>query len=145
MSERLNKNPISLREGKVYIDGREVLDCVKCELYFVPEVWEGRRIGSRALSRRYLGYTVRGRITERRSSPWLAEALKKYIKGGVTPEFTIQGISADKNSDYYTEYKSIKVTAKGCVLTGSVPLLALDTDGDVLTDEIAFSAAGVTW
>ena len=27
-----NKNPISLREGKVFIDGIEVLDSIKCEI-----------------------------------------------------------------------------------------------------------------
>lgn len=34
-----NKNPISLREGKVFIDGVECLDSVNCTIKFTPDVW----------------------------------------------------------------------------------------------------------
>ena len=38
MSELLkyHKNPISLREGKVFLDGYEIFDAVKCEIKFTP-------------------------------------------------------------------------------------------------------------
>ena len=46
-SEKLlqyHKNPISLREGKVFLDGYEIFDAVKCEIKFTPEVWTGKQI-----------------------------------------------------------------------------------------------------
>ena len=33
---KYNKNPISLREGKIVIDGLTVVDQVKCEIIFTP-------------------------------------------------------------------------------------------------------------
>ena len=36
------KNPISLREGHAFIDGVEVMDGVKMNINFSPEVWTGR-------------------------------------------------------------------------------------------------------
>ena len=45
-----NKNPISLREGKIVIDGLTVVDSVKCEIIFTPDVWTGRQLGERTPS-----------------------------------------------------------------------------------------------
>lgn len=135
-----NKSPISLREGKVFIDGVEVLDNIKCNIKFTPDVWSGRQLGEKSKSSRWLGYAITGDITRRRSTPWLKEKIKAYIASGKTPEMTIQGIMNDANSDYYADFGSDTVTAVGCVLTGDLPLTALDSDGQVVDDTIAFSA-----
>ena len=50
-----NKNPISLREGKIVIDGLTVVDSVKCEIIFTPDVWTGMQLGERTPSSRWLG------------------------------------------------------------------------------------------
>ena len=63
-----------------------------------------------------------------------------YIKTGKTPEFKIQGICEDKYSDYYDKNKGDSVTAIGCVITGKIALMDLDTDGDVVKDSIEFGA-----
>ena len=68
------------------------------------------------------------------------DAIKDYIKTGVTPEFTLQGIQDDKNSDYFDKNGKIKVTLKGVVLTGDLSLLNLDAEGELLQDEIEFGA-----
>ena len=145
MSELLkhNQNPISLREGKVFLDGLEIFDCVKCEVKFTPEVWEGRQLGRRTSSSRWLGGKITGNITRRRTTPWAEEAIKKYIETGKTPEFTIQGISDDKGSEYYANYGSKTVTVAGVVLTGDISLLSLDADGQVLDDNIGFNATEI--
>ena len=52
----------------------------------------------------------------------------EYIKTGKTPEMKIQGISEDKNSDYYDINKGDTITAVGCVMTGDISLMELDTD-----------------
>ncbi|WP_293969384.1 phage tail tube protein [uncultured Ruminococcus sp.] len=143
MSMKYNDNPISLREGKVFIDGVECLDSVKCEIKFTPDVWEGKQLGDTTPSSRWLGAKISGNITRRRSTPWLKDIIKKYIKDHKTPEITIQGIMEDKGSDYYEKYGTDTVTCVGCVLTGDLPLTALDSEGDVVDDNIAFNAKDI--
>ena len=141
--ERYNANPIALSEGKVFIDGVQVLTGVKFELKFTPEVWTGKVLGERSPSSRWTGYTITGSITKRTSTPWLKEKIQQYQKDGVTPEMTIQGVMDDKGSDYYQAYGSDTVTAVGCVLTGDIPLMALDTAGGAREDAISFNAKDV--
>jgi len=136
-----NKSPINVREGKVFIDGVMVLDSVKCSIKFTPDVWSGRVLGEQSTSRRWIGYTITGEITRRRSTNWIKNAISNYIKTGRTPEFTIQGIQDDKNSDYYEANGGPDViTAVGCVLTGDLTLLDLDSNGEVIDEVLAFGA-----
>ena len=138
-----NTSGISLREGKAFIDGLEVLDLVKCEIKITPEVWSGKQVGEQTDSTRWLGYKVTGVITRRRSTKWLKEITKKYQASRKTPELTIQGIQSDPNSEYYENYGSDVTTAVGCVLTGDLSLTALDSKGDILDDVISFNAKDV--
>lgn len=138
-----NKNPISLREGKIFIDGVECVDSVKCEIKFTPDVWTGRQLGEVTQSSRWLGCSISGTITRRRSTPWLKDAIKDFTKNKSTPEFTIQGIMDDENSDYYADNGSETVTCVGCVLTGDLTLVSLDSGGEVLDDAISFNAKDI--
>lgn len=138
-----NKNPISLREGKVFIDGVEVADSVACTIKFTPDVWTGKQLGERTNSSRWLGYNITGSITRRRSTNWLAVKIAEYRKSGATPEMKIQGIMNDENSDYYAAHGTDTVTCVGCVLTGNLPLTALDSGGEVVDDVIAFNAKDI--
>lgn len=135
-----NKRRISLREGSVFVDGREIMDAVKLEVKFTPEVNESRSLKERGVSRRWLGFDITGTITEYRTTPWIHDAIKKYMEDGVTPIFTITGIQDDKGSDYYEEYDIIKKTLTGVVLTGDLSVINLDGEGDVMQDEIEFGA-----
>lgn len=136
---KYNKNPISLREGKAFIDGVEVMDSIKLEIKFTPDVWTGRQLGERTPSSRWLGCDITGTMTRRRSTNWLKEAIKRYNKTKETPEFTIQGIMNDENSDYYAAHGTETVTCVGCVLTGDLNLINLDSAGQVVEDNIAFN------
>ena len=138
-----NKNPISLREGHVFIDGVEVADSVACNIKFTPDVWSGKQLGERTNSSRWLGYNITGSITRRRSTNWLATKIAEYRKTGATPELKIQGIMDDENSDYYAAHGTDTVTCVGCVLTGDLPLTALDSGGEVVDDVIAFNAKDI--
>lgn len=143
MSMQYNKNPISLREGKVFIDGVECLDSVKCEIKFTPDVWTGRQLGEVTPSSRWLGAAISGAITRRRSTPFLKEAIKTYLSTHKTPEITIQGIHDDPQSDYYDDYGTDVITVVGCVLTGDLTLVNLDSDGQVLDDVINFNGKDI--
>lgn len=141
--DRYNANPIALSEGKIFVDGLPIADGVKFELKFTPEVWTGKRLGERSPDSRWTGFSISGSITRRVSTPWYKEIVQKYQKDGVTPEMTIQGVMDDKGSDFYQKYGSDVVTAVGCVLTGDIPLLVLDTAGGVREDAISFNAKDV--
>ena len=119
-----NKRRISLREGRVYLDGKEIMDAVKLEAVFTPDVNESRGLKERGVSRRWLGFDITGTITEYRT----------------TPEFTITGVQDDKGSDYYAKYGNITKTLRGVVLTGDLSLINMDGEGDVMQDEIEFGA-----
>ncbi len=143
MSESVNKRPLSAREGKVYIDGMLVADACKYQLIFTPKVWEGRTLGEQGTNRRWIAYDITGTIEQWKTTPMYKKKVLEYIKTGKTPEFTIQGISEDKNSDYYEINKGDTVTAVGCVMTGDISLMELDTDGDVVKESIKFGAKNI--
>lgn len=139
----MDRDRMSLREGKAFIDGVEILDMLKLELFFSPEVVESRSVGQKGVSRRYIGHDITGSITEFKSTPWIKDIIKRYKSTGETPKFTLQGIQDDKNSDYGRTYGRDKVTVVGVVLTGDLPLLMLDSEGELVQNEIEFGAYDV--
>ena len=139
----MDRNRMSLREGKAYLDGNLVMDLVTMEILFTPEVAESRSIGQRGKSRRWIGQDVTGSITEYRSTPWLKEAVKKYIATGKTPKFTYVGMQDDPNSDYGSTYGKDVITVEGVVITSDIPLIQLDSEGEHVQSEIEIGAANV--
>ena len=89
---KYHKNPISLREGKVFLDGYEIFDAVKCEIKFTPDVWTGKQLGDRNDSSRWLGYSITGTVTRRRTTTMTKNLIINYINTSKTPELTIKGI-----------------------------------------------------
>lgn len=138
--KRVNKSPLSMREGEVYIDGVLVADSCAFQLVFTPKVWKGNTLSRKGTDRRYIGYDITGKIKEWKTNNRLRTVVNQYIKNGETPEFTITGICDDKNSDYYQKNGTDKVTAIGCVFEGDLTLMDLDTDGEVVKENIDFGA-----
>ena len=138
-----NRQAISLREGKVFIDGVEAMDSVTCTINIPPDTSSSRQLGDITPSTKYLGATISGSITRRRSTPWLKETMKRYLQTKRTPEFTIQGLMDDPNSDFAVNHGSDLVTCVGCVITGDVPLTRLDGNGDIVDDVVNFVAKNI--
>ena len=194
-----NRSPISVRDGKVFIDGVEVMDGATCTITITTDTWTGRFLGDRTPSTRMLGYSVKGTITRGRTTAFLKDYrtplktsaanlhyafyrhitqnfleirkyacenfrqsadkipstslrhrflevpyIQKYRDTGIAPEFTVQGVSDDPGSDYQADSgKPLAVTVVGCVLTGDINLLDLNSDGDILKDTINFNAKDV--
>ena len=137
---RVNSSPLSAREGKVYIDGVLVADSCKFLVTFKPDVWSGKQLSERGTNRRWIGYDVEVQVSQWKTNRMYRTMIDKYLKDGTTPEMTIQGIQNDKNSDFYATNKSEKVTCVGCVPTGDINLIDMDTEGDVVKEEITFGA-----
>lgn len=135
-----NKRRISMREGKVYLDGLMVMDAVKATAKFTPDVSESRGLGERTPSSRWVGGKISVTIEEFMATPWLSQIIKGYIKSGKTPVMTVQAIENDTGSEYYENYGSNVVTATGCVPTGDLTLLDIDAGGDLRKQSITFSA-----
>lgn len=137
---RVNSSPLSAREGKVYIDGVLVADSCKFKVVFKPDVWSGKQLSERGTNRRWIGYDIEVQVSQWKTNRMYRTMIDKYLKDGTTPEMTIQGIQDDKNSDFYATNKSEKVTCVGCVPTGDINLIDMDTEGDVVKEEIIFGA-----
>ena len=145
-AKRYNEHPILLTEGIVYLDGVQIYDGVTLKITAHLKNWNGTTIGSRGRqSSRITGCTYDGQMTRRRKTPWARKTLQEYLKNGKTPEFTVQGVQADKDSDYYQDYGSETVTAVGCVLKGDITLIEMDAEGDVLNDVLDFDIYDVNF
>lgn len=46
----------------------------------------------------------------------------------------------DPDSDFFDKHQNDVCTFVGCVPTGAMPLTALDSGGDVVTDNLTFNA-----
>lgn len=141
--KRVNSSPLSAREGKVYIDGVLVADSCKFKVVFKPDVWSGKQLSEHGTNRRWIGYDIEVQITQWKTTRMYRTMIDKYLKDGTTPEMTIQGVQTDTNSDFYLKNKSEKVTCIGCVPTGDINLIDMDTDGDVVKEDITFGAKKV--
>lgn len=142
-TKRVNSSPLSAREGKVYIDGVLVADSCKFKVVFKPDVWSGKQLSEHGTNRRWIGYDIEVQITQWKTTRMYRTMIDKYLKDGTTPEMTIQGVQTDTNSDFYLKNKSEKVTCIGCVPTGDINLIDMDTDGDVVKEDITFGAKKV--
>lgn len=136
----VNSRPLSAREGKAYIDGVVVCDACKFKVVFKPEVWEGKQLSEQGTNRRWIGYDIEVTLEEWKTTNRYKDMVDKYLKSGVTPELTIQGVQTDKNSDFYDRNGSNKITCVGCVPIDDISLSDMDTDGDVVKDSVKFGA-----
>ena len=142
-NERVNTSPLYAREGKVYLDGVLIADRCKFLVVFKPDVWSGKQLSEQGTNRRWIGYDVEVTVEEWKTTKRYRGMINEYLKSGKTPELTLQGIQEDKNSDFYAANKAEEVTCVGCVPTGDITLIDMDTEGDVVKESIKFGAKRV--
>lgn len=142
MAERVNRSRILLNKGKMYWQGQEVLDGIKCTIVITPIVTTSRAVNEKVPSSRWAGIeSIKVTLSEYRATSRAKDMIKHYLETGETPEFTIQGIQDDKNSDYYDAVGKEVVTALGCVPTNDITALNIDADSnDHLVDEYTLNA-----
>lgn len=140
MADRVNRAPLSAREGKVFLDGTLIADTCKFKVVFKPDVWSGSQLSEPGTNRRWIGYDIEVTIEEWKTTRRYRTMIDEYLKSGKTPELTIQGVQTDENSDFYASNKGETVTCVGCVPTGDMNLIDMDTEGDVVKESITFGA-----
>ena len=77
MSE--NIKPLSLAEGKAYLDGEEVIDLSKMTIRFNPKVASYKVAGKKGTHRRWVGYDVTVTVEEYKTTNRYEQIVKKYI------------------------------------------------------------------
>lgn len=143
---KFNDSPILLNKGTMYLDGVAIAQGITMQINAHISTWSGKTLNSGKTSSRNTGVTFDGVVTKRRTNRWAKGKIEQIVKNGSTPEFTIQGVLADKGSDYYKAFGSETVTAKGCVLTGDISLINFDANSDdVLTDTLNFNIYDVVF
>ena len=142
MADRVNHRRL-LSMGKVFLDGHKVIDAEKVTITFTPTVKASKAFGDSTEHNRWAGYKIAVEISKFKTDCMAKETVLKYIKDGITPEFTIQGVATDTDSDFYDEFGSETVTCTGCVLTGDLSLLTLDANDEYVKETLKFSAINV--
>lgn len=136
-----NARRILLNQGKIFWDGEIIADGISCVITITPTVTKSTALGERTPSSRWAQVEYKVDVKSYRAKPYAKEYVKEYINTGLAPEVTIQGIQDDSGSDYYEAYGAETVTATGCIATGDITLLNVDSSSsDHLQDSITFAA-----
>lgn len=141
-----NRRHISLRQGKVAWEGETLLDSCKMSITYKLEVSETKSLGEMGTNRKWIGRDIEVTIEEYRSTRRTANIINDFENSGKTPEFSVQGIMDDKDSDYYDMYQEGEtVTVTGCVPKGDLKVLELDMDGDVMKESITLGGKKINF
>lgn len=140
--EGYNLKPLALRQARIYIDKELAFDMAECEVKFTTKTWSGHQLGDPGQSTRVTGYSISGTITKRRATTWGIDMIKEYIRTRKTPEFTLQCVIDDPDSDYQRVMSGpSEITLLGCVPTGDLSLFTAKADDDgIVTEAMTFNA-----
>ena len=138
-----NIKKMSLREGKAFRDGNEITSLISLEVAVAMEVSSKKVVGQRGTSHKALGYNVTGTITKYKNNKFIRELFDEYTETGIFPQFDIQASQTDPDSDFVSNYGADRVQIIGIQLTGDLPILSLDAEGEEVTEEITFEASEI--
>lgn len=137
-------NPMLKSEGKLYINGEQVLDARKVLIKVSINNTESKRLGDRTTSSRTVGYDISVEISQYKSNKFAIDIIKKYLDTGLTPKFKVQAMNNDKGSDFFRKYGNDTITVTGCVPTGDLNLVDLDASTtDYVEETITFKGSAI--
>lgn len=137
-------NPMLKSEGKLYIDGEQVIDARKVLIKVSINNTESKRLGDRTTSSRTVGYDISVEISQYKSNKFAIDIIKKYLDTGLTPKFKVQAMNNDKGSDFFRKYGNDTITVTGCVPTGDLNLIDLDASTtDYVEETITFKGSAI--
>lgn len=137
-------NPMLKSEGKLYINGEQVIDARKVLIKVSINNTESKRLGDRTTSSRTVGYDISVEISQYKSNKFAVDIIKKYLDVGLTPKFKVQAMNNDKGSDFFSKYGNDTITVTGCVPTGDLNLMDLDASTtDYVEETITFKGSAI--
>ncbi|MCM3338119.1 MULTISPECIES: phage tail tube protein [unclassified Paenibacillus] len=132
------KDTISGREGSAFaqINGKneEMFYIKTLEAKIEKQKAEIKTLGSRATQHKTAGWSGTGSMTIYYMTPLFRQMMLEYIKSGKDTNFTIQVTNEDPTSSIGAQ----TVTLKNVNLN-SVVMAKLDTESDVLEEEVEFT------
>lgn len=131
---------ISMTEGKIIVDGEVRTNGISAKAAFTINTVTVKALGARSEGNKPVGYKITGTLTEYRATRWLIDICKEYQNTGVIKPFNLQGVIEDKTSMYYRENGTTRDTFVNCMLTGDIPILDINAQGETMTEEINFTA-----
>ena len=134
---------MSAREGRGFVNGNRVTSLIKLNAVFTPEITDKRVAGQRGTSAKVIGYAITGTITQFKATRWLRDAIKTYMTTGVFPQMDIQAVMDDADSDFFSTYGEERIQLIGVQLTGDLPVIDIDAEGEEIQEEVTFSAAEI--
>ncbi|WP_374020482.1 phage tail tube protein [Paenibacillus thiaminolyticus] len=132
------KDAISGREGRAFaqIDGKneEMFYVKTMEAKIEKQKAEVKVLGSRSVQHKAAGWTGTGSMTIYYMTPLFRNMMLEYVKNGKDTNFIIQITNEDPMSSIGTQTVCLKN-----VNLNSVVMAKLDTESDVLEEEVEFT------
>ena len=132
------KDTISGREGRAFaqIDGKneEMFYVKTLEAKIEKQKAEVKVLGSRSVQHKAAGWTGTGSMTIYYMTPLFRNMMLEYVKNGKDTNFIIQITNEDPMSSIGTQTVCLKN-----VNLNSVVMAKLDTESDVLEEEVEFT------
>lgn len=133
-------SPMLKTEGKLFIDGEEFAQAKKVLIKVTLNNSKSKPLGVKTEKTRTVGYTISVEVGLFKTNKFAVSIVKNYLDKGLTPEFTIQALNNDKGSDFFKKYGNDVVTVTGCVPTGDLTMIDLDSSStDYVEETINFS------
>lgn len=129
--------------GIIYFNGKKREDGVKFNLKANVETHQSKVLSQPGKTTRTTGISYSGQLTFRKTSPWLITYINNIREHGEAQPFTLQFIVSDPGSDYYKKHGAQRLTAIDCMLTGDIPLIEADADGDIINETLDFTARDI--
>jgi hypothetical protein len=135
MARYSEQNTISAREGRLYLDGEELVNSIKFTISIKKKKVEAPILGKRIIGERTIGLEQpKGTITEYKATPRWLDMMTKYKDTGEEVYFTLMGVLDDASAKRGTE----RIIVKECSID-ELELMMFDSEGDIVKNEIPFS------
>lgn len=134
---------MSMKEGRAFVNGEKVTTLTKFNAVFAPEVSKKRVVGQKGFTSKVLGYDITGNIEQFKATRWIRSAIKSYFQTGVFPKFDVQAVMDDPDADFTDAYGEERIQLIGVQLTGDIPLIDVDAEGEEIKEAVSFTAEEV--
>ncbi len=129
-----SENRIVAKEGRFFLNGVEMLNCVKFELTIEKEKVEIKGLGKRMTGHKTVGISGSGTVTEYHATSNIGLLMQKYKDTGEDVYLDGVAVLDDKGSGRGTE----RISVIG-INFDSATIANLDAEGDVIKNELPFT------